>query len=89
VFGGKSGRLGEPLTDFGYPTGPQNISVRDIGEPRGSGLRHPIVVDDDQSSHSGHGKAACGAGGTRVKSCEAPIAARVHTNPRMRLIPFA
>jgi hypothetical protein len=47
------------------------------------------VVDDDQSSHSGHGKATGGAGGTRVRSREAPIAARVHANPRMRLLPFA
>lgn len=76
--------VGEPLTDKGSPTSPQNVSVRDTGGARG-GLRHPIVVDDDRSSHSGHGKAACGASGLHV----APIAARVHANPRMRLPPFA
>jgi hypothetical protein len=77
------------LTDLRYPTGPQNVSVCDTGEPWGSGLGHPIVVDDDQSSHSGHDKATCGACSMRVRSREAPIAARVHANPQMRLLPFA
>lgn len=78
--------VGELPADFGSPTGPQNVSVQHTGEPRVSGLGHPIVVDDDQSSHSGHGKAACGM---RVRSRNSPIAARVHTHPRMRVIPFA
>jgi hypothetical protein len=82
-------QVGEPITDFASPTGPQNLVVRDIGEPRGSGLRRNIFVQDEQSSRSGHGKAAGGAGGTRGGSREAPIAIRVHTNPRMRIQPFA
>jgi hypothetical protein len=79
-------QVGELPTYFGSPTGPQNVSVQHTGKPQGSGLGHPLVVDDDQSSHSSHGKAA---GGMHVRSRTSPIAARVQTHPWMRVIPFA
>lgn len=83
--GGES-HEGELPADFGSPTGPQHVSTQHTGTPLGSGLQHPIVVDTDQSSHSAHGKAA---GGEPVKSRDSAIGARVHTQPRMRVKPFA